>query len=144
MKPIVVAVHGSPTSAAALRWAADQAAVDGRPLRVVTAYLEPFFPSEITGGMVEHLTAAEADARRAARSVIDEVLGDGGCDWEHVVALSTVDDLLRRHAADAHLLVVGARASSWRARRRSVVARLTGRVTCPVVAIPTSPAPLAA
>ena len=28
MKPIVVAVHGSPTSAAALRWAADQAAVD--------------------------------------------------------------------------------------------------------------------
>ena len=43
-RPILVAVDGSPESAAALRWARDHAAACGHPLRVVTAYDEPTCP----------------------------------------------------------------------------------------------------
>lgn len=145
MKPIVVAVNGSATSLAALRWAADAARSEGRRLVVVTAFLEPFIPGEIVAASMLHLTASESDARRRARAVIDHVLEGDDVEWEHVVAMASIDDLLRRVADDAEMIVVGTRPATWRTRLRgSVSRRLSGRVPCPVVAIPLAPEPLAA
>ncbi len=142
--PIVVAVDGSPESAAALAWAHDHAAVRRCGLRVVTAFEQPYVGNDAAGAYLARYEAAEQAARAHAAETVSAVLGHDRVD--HVVAVGPIERLLTDHAQDASMIVVGTRATdSWLARLRgSVTDRLTGQMHCPVVSVPLAEPALAA
>lgn len=102
---IVVGIDGSPLSADALRWAADQARrTDARILAMIsysvpwTVFLAP--------------TATEADYEAAAREVLDRTLGESlgsnpDVTVERVVSARNPAQALTDAARGAELLVLG-------------------------------------
>ncbi|WP_242425085.1 universal stress protein, partial [Frankia sp. EI5c] len=73
-RPVVVGVDGSPNSLAALRWAADEAALRGAPLHVVHAWLAAV-PLPFAETSSDILQTLEEQARVVLDDSIEEVLG---------------------------------------------------------------------
>lgn len=136
-RPVTVGVDGSPTSMSALDWAADEAALHGRPLRVVYASVWERFegatPAEDlpegrteATALQEIITSAEARARRRCPEV--------GVQAE--VLPGEPIDVLAHVAEDAFALVVGQRRHDPLLRRLfagSIGAGVAERAWCPVV-----------
>lgn len=109
MRTIVVGVDGSDGAAHALRWAAAESAVRGWPVEAVLAW----------GFLDQHHTIADErfdpgyspeDAKGALDSYVEAALGaDGAVLVERKVVLDLPAPALLDAAADAELLVVGAR-----------------------------------
>jgi nucleotide-binding universal stress UspA family protein len=135
-KTIVVGVDGSPSAAAALRWAARQARLTGARLRVVTSWRYPR-PYGYDLPDVEAWRPNEA-AAQAQRDMLagaaDELAGVDVC-TELVEGEAAVS--LLRAARDGELLVVGSRG------HRELAGMLLGSVSeycathaqCPVVVV---------
>ncbi|MFD8535169.1 universal stress protein [Streptomyces rubrogriseus] len=138
-RPVTVGVDGSPSSRRALDWAADEAALHGRPLRIVHASVWERFegatPAEDlpdgrteTAALQEIITNAESRARRRRPEVRAHA---------EVLPGQPVDVLV--HAGeDAFALVVGHRAHSALMRHLSIGSTGSGvaaRAWCPVVVV---------
>jgi len=136
MKPMVVAVDGSAESEHALRWAADQAALMGCDIRIITCYQHYYGVGDAPGVSWGHFESTKHDAKVAAQASIERVLGTA--DVDHVLSLGPVDAVLIDHSRDASMLVLGTRSSYGlrSALRSSTTDRITGKVTCPVISIP--------
>ena len=109
MGRIVVGVDASKESVKALRWALDEARLRGCEVEVVHAYPTPelaALPAVVTLPSDDELTAA-------AMTVIEEVLGEVGAPddvpIERTVRAGGAASVLCEAAADADLMVVGAR-----------------------------------
>jgi nucleotide-binding universal stress UspA family protein len=113
-RPIVVGVDGSEEGAEALRWAADEARLRRRPLRLVHAVdLRAVDLAQVTPavGLNPEFTAA---ARRTAQDVLDRAVAQArGCAAEVYVDPVTEDGrapaVLLAQTAHAELLVLGSR-----------------------------------
>jgi len=136
INPIIVAVDGSPESANALRWAETQAADLGCQLRVITCYRHHYVTGEADGVSWDHFESTKRSAQQRASEVITSVLG--ATDVDHIMALGPVDAVLIDHGRDASMIVLGTRSSFGlpETMRSSTTNRVTGKATCPVVAIP--------
>ena len=141
---IVVGIDGSEHSAAALRWAADEATLRGATLEVVHAW--SYVPMTTMGdsGLVpmawtesiEMLDATREAAERVVADQVREVLGE---DPDALVTLAegAASEVLRAAAADADLLVVGnqGRGNLASALLGSTSAEIADSAPCPVVVV---------
>lgn len=134
---IVVGVDGSDDSRKALAWAADEARLRGRPLRVVMAwsYLMPEGPDGPEPFQPDY---SAADANRALKEVVDEVLGeDPGVELVLEATCALAAKALIERSKDASLLVVGPRDRSMHSRidLGSVTAQLLHHAPCPIAIV---------
>lgn len=115
---VVVGVDGSPCSARALAWAADDARTHGSPLHVLTTYTMPTAPvgAAYPGPqwVSDQAWAHEGEIRAAAREtqarVIQENLGeDPGVPVSTEVLEGSAAARLIEASKDARLVVVGSR-----------------------------------
>lgn len=130
---ILLAVDGRPATEAAIRWAADRAGLGSTSLRIVSVATDD----------AELLAIARAAVRAAAETVAAR--GTDAVVTTEVPAGNVFDTIVRL-SSDADLLVVGAdRSSPLRSLLHAgLPRRLTGRVGCDLVIVPTSwPDPVA-
>ncbi|MEV5643794.1 universal stress protein [Streptomyces flaveolus] len=138
-KPVTVGVDGSASSMRALDWAADEAALHGRPLRIVHASVWERFegatPAEdLPDGRTEAAALEEivTDAETRARERRPEVR-------VHAEVLPGEPiDVLVRAGEDAYALVVGHRGHRALMRHLStgsIVSGVAERAWCPVVVV---------
>ncbi|GAB2838872.1 universal stress protein [Actinocorallia aurea] len=105
---VVVATDGSPASGAAVRWAADEAVLSGRPLRIVHVQ-----PSATIG--LPDIPPPEPDERRSveARRILEEAAAQvgarSGLDVTTDNVFGEVPRVLRELANPRDLLVLGRR-----------------------------------
>lgn len=117
---IVVGVDGSPTSRAALRWAAREAELRRCTLEVVYGWqvkYEPRPPGD-WGGVAPPMEAYQDQAQARIQAIVDEVLPDGArCELRLHAMHKPAGRALLTFCATADLLVVGAkehgRLASW-------------------------------
>jgi nucleotide-binding universal stress UspA family protein len=109
---IVVGVDGSPTSRAALRWAAREAELRRCALDVVYGWQvkgEPRPPGE-WGGVAPPVEAYQEQAEARTRAIVDEVLPDGAkCELAVHAMHKPAGRALLSFCDTADLLVVGAK-----------------------------------
>jgi nucleotide-binding universal stress UspA family protein len=109
---IIVGVDGSPTSRAALRWAAREAELRLCPLDVVYGWQvkgEPRPPGE-WGGVAPPVEAYQQQAQARIRDIVGEVLPDGTtCDLTVHAVHKPPGRALLSFCGAADLLVVGAK-----------------------------------
>jgi nucleotide-binding universal stress UspA family protein len=109
---IVVGVDGSPTSRAALRWAAREAELRRCALDVVYGWQvkgEPRPPGE-WGGVAPPVEAYQEQAEARTREIVDEVLPDGAkCELAVHAMHKPAGRALLSFCETADLLVVGAK-----------------------------------
>jgi nucleotide-binding universal stress UspA family protein len=138
---IVVGLDDTPTSRAALRWAARQARLTGATVRAVHVIdwpigIEAFGSTETDddGRLPEEKVSAPY--RRGIRRVFDEEFPEP--DWQLQFAEGDAGSMLVAEAADADLLVIGTRTNpDWTGDIAGPVAHhCLGRATCPVVTVP--------
>jgi nucleotide-binding universal stress UspA family protein len=135
--PVVVGVDGSAASAAALRWAVEEAR--RRDARLVALHAWHHAPFDGGTGH-DPATGAEVGAARAGR-LLDAALAaedTEGVDVRCVVTRSGAAAALLDAAADAAVLVVGARgAGGFAGLRLGSVGQHTARhARCPTVVVP--------
>ena len=141
---IIVGIDGTEHSAAALRWAADEAALRSATLVVVHAWSfipvttpadSGLMPMAWTDNM-EVLDASRAAAERTAAEQVREVLGEGHDAVVKVLGDAPVAALLEA-AAEADLLVVGNqdRGNLASALLGSTSAEIADAAPCPVVIV---------
>ena len=139
---IVVGIHDSAASRAALRWAAAQARLTGASLRVVHAWqISPSATAAMTfGGRYSQAAAGDARAR-ATRWVLD-TLADEGIDlrWTLDIVEGAPGAVLVSRSAGAKLLVLGTgeRVGLRRAALGSINQFCLSHAALPVVAVPTT------
>jgi nucleotide-binding universal stress UspA family protein len=133
---IVVGVDGSPSSAAALRWASHQARATGACLRVVTSWGYP----RAYGYDVAYMD--DWHPEQAARDAQGEALSDAAEDLDGVTVQTTVAEgeparVLLDAAKEADLLVVGSRGHGELAGMLlgSVSEYCAAHAECPVVVV---------
>ena len=135
---VVVGVDGSEASLRALEWAAEQAALEGRPLTMVhAATLGEVSAGDIAPGTISSVLHAEG--RRVLAEAYERVAG--AHDALTVHSELTLDDprtVLLEASRHAHLLVVGSRG---RGPVKSLLLGsagvfLTQHAPCPVVVVP--------
>lgn len=128
--PIVVGVDGTPSSTAALRWAATRARVSSGRVRAVLCHAQP------------DLYGSIADARRRAEAVLDVAVDAARLPADVEVARVAREGhpvaVLAAEAREAALLVLGTRAPEVPGPG-PVASRLIGHVGCPVVVVPDPP-----
>jgi nucleotide-binding universal stress UspA family protein len=138
---IVVGLDDTPTSRAALRWAARQARLTGATVRAVHVIdwpigIEAFGSAELAddGRLPEEKVSAPY--RRGIRRVFDEAFPEPG--WQLQFAEGDAGPMLVAEAEGADLLVIGTRANpDWSGDIAGpVVHHCLSRATCPVVAVP--------
>ena len=141
---IVVGIDGTDHAAAALRWAADEAALRSATLVVVHAWSFVPVTTPADSGLVpmawtesmEVLDASRSAAERVAAEQVREVLGE-----EHDAVVKIVEGgpaaVLREAAQDADLLVVGnqGRGNLASALLGSTSAEVADSAPCPVVIV---------
>ena len=139
---LVVGVDGSPGSYAAMRWAAEQAALSGATI-VAVYVLEPVVPLDFTGA--GFAAVSELDSRQLHRTgralterVAAEAAGGFAVDVHHlVIEHSNPGQALVRASRDASMLVVGAHHHHGLGfLLGSTGASCVRHATCPVVVIP--------
>jgi nucleotide-binding universal stress UspA family protein len=111
MSHILVGIDGSPCSKIALRFAAEEGALRGNPLRIVCAWHVPV-PLYAGGSIAIPLDSDVYldSARASAEAEIREVLGsDGAARAELVMREGSAAPILLEESADAAMLVVGSR-----------------------------------
>ena len=140
----MVGIDGSAHSAAALRWAAEEAALRSAPLEIVHAWSFVPVATPADSGLVpmawaestEMLDATREAAERLAAEQVRDVLGD---DHDVTVSLVQADaaEALVEAAAGAELLVVGnrGRGSLKEALLGSTSGRVADHAPCPVVIV---------
>jgi nucleotide-binding universal stress UspA family protein len=132
---IVVGVDGSPSSRAALRWAARQAALTGARLHAVIAWTVP-----VTYGPMP-VPDWGADWEESARATLEEVvrteLGDRAGEATVEVSEGGAALVLLDAAKDADLVVVGSRGHGGFAGLLlgSVAQHVTTHARCPVLVV---------
>ncbi|WP_017559825.1 universal stress protein [Nocardiopsis baichengensis] len=134
--PVLAAVDGTEASLRALDWAADEALMRGRRLRIVYAFDWPLYhrvPAGLPGFSFDELGrgVVEEAARRAAER-------SAGLDVETAYKVGDAAPILLLEAAEAELAVVGSRGQS---RLGAVMLGSTGMELaaagrCPVVVVP--------
>jgi len=145
---IVVGVDGSPHAAAALKWAAEEAALRSAQLEVVHAWTFVPVATPADSGLVpmawtdnvELLDVTRQAAEDAAAAQVEAVLGP-----DHGASISVVEsgpaEALIAAAADADLLVVGSRGRGNLAAALlgSTSAKVADEAPCPVVVVRAQP-----
>jgi nucleotide-binding universal stress UspA family protein len=136
---IVVGVSGSPASAAALSWAAEEARLRGATLRVVWAcdrgrHAAPYAAVGAMPTGEEQRAAARYGLAAVTRAEFGPLTPD---DVIAELADGTPERVLVDRSRDADLLVMGATAPAWSAGRSEgpVVRACLARARCPVVVI---------
>jgi nucleotide-binding universal stress UspA family protein len=139
MNKIVVGVDGSKSSLVALDWAFDEAHRRGAPLVAVAAWQYPAALAAeatgfYTGAMTEELPENARQALEEALASVDH----RGVDVTQVVDMGSPARILLDQAADADLLVVGARGlGGFRGLLLgSVSQQCVTHATCPTVIVP--------
>ncbi len=141
---IVVGINGTDHAAAALRWAAEEAALRSATLVAVHAWSYMPVTTPADSGLVpmawtegiELLDASRAGAERVAAEQVREVLGE-----QNDVVVKIVEGgpaaVLREAAEDADLLVVGnqGRGNLASALLGSTSAEVADSAPCPVVIV---------
>lgn len=137
-REIVVGLESSAASAAALRWAADEAVRRGSSLRVVHSWQLPSGDELASGPAYREVTAADARAR--ATRWLGEALGAPGtrAGWVLDIVEGPPGPVLVDRARDAAMLVVGTgdHVGLRRVVEGSVSHYCLSHATCPVVAVP--------
>lgn len=109
---IVVGVDGSPTSRAALRWAAREAELRRCPLDVVYGWqvkAEPRPPGE-WGGVTPPIAAYQQQAQARIQGIVDEELPNGArCELRVQAMHKPAGRALLSSCGTADLLVIGAK-----------------------------------
>jgi nucleotide-binding universal stress UspA family protein len=138
---IVVGLDDTPTARAALRWASRQARLTGATVRAVHVIdwpigIEAFGSVEVgeDGRLPEEKISAPY--RRGIHRVFEEAAPEPG--WQLQFAEGDTAQVLVAHAADADLLVIGARTNpDWTGDVSGPIAhRCLSHTTCPVVTVP--------
>jgi nucleotide-binding universal stress UspA family protein len=145
---IVVGIDGTEESAAALRWAVEEAKLRGARVEAVRAWSYVPMTTAADSGLVpmswtestEMIDATHDAAQRAAEQQVEAVVGAG-----HDVAVALVQgdasDALLESAKGAELLVVGNRGRG--ALKEALLGSTSGRVAdhapCPVVIVRAHP-----
>lgn len=129
---IMVGYDGSPASAAALRWATDEAVRRGARLRIAYVLSIPLAASPMgvavrqlrTGGLI-------CRAEQLLETVCGRVRADHPSLWvDGFVGFGSPGQILLQESSDAMLVVLGAD------RRSRVTQRLAKGSDCPVVVVP--------
>jgi len=147
MQPtIVVGVSGSKASAAALRWAAEEAPRRGARLRVIRTWDPAPYPAPYANA--ERIQASQRRAAASAELRATLHAAFGGQIPGHVaaeLAEGIPERILLQRSAGAELLVLGARARAGGTLNPigTVVRSCLSRALCPVVVV-TPPADAAA
>jgi nucleotide-binding universal stress UspA family protein len=138
-KPIVVAVDGSEAASNAVVWAAREASVSGRPLRIVTiTHIPAFYYSE---PYLADSFKQEADATAQARLDSAEVLARSSVDDDLSITTEAregkVAQALIDMSADAYTIAVGPRGHGEFTGLivGSVTAALAPHAQCPVAVV---------
>lgn len=137
-KPIIVGVDGSESSTRAVRWAAREAALRRRPLKIVNSYSWPLsgYPDGvfISGDLYETLRANSdsvlREAKQAAESTPDLQVST-------VSLTGNAQLVLRELSQDAELVVIGSRGLGGFTGLLlgSTAVGLASRADCPVVVV---------
>jgi nucleotide-binding universal stress UspA family protein len=134
---IVAGVDGSPSSRAALRWAAGQARLTGGTVDAVIAW---HFPATGNFGWAPVSAVDDLDFEEMARKTLDEVIGDladqaAGVPIRRLVVQGIPAQVLLDAAEGADLLVVGSRGHGGFADALlgSVSQHCVHHAPCPVV-----------
>lgn len=145
---IVVGVDGSDESAAALRFAVEEAKLRGARVEAVHAWNYVPMTTAADSGLVpmswtesaEMMDATHDAATRVAEQQVESVLG-AGHDVAVVLVQGDASDALLESARDADLLVVGNRGRG--ALKEALLGSTSGRVadhaSCPVVIVRAHP-----
>lgn len=106
-REIVVGLDDGPAAAAALRWAAEQGKLTGRPLRVLHAWQLSDFEQAV--GSKQYVEAALADARARATTWVLDALGDNASQvrWSLEIVEGGPGAALVERSRRADLLVLG-------------------------------------
>ena len=141
---IVVGIDGSSESAAALRWAAEEASLRGALVEAVHAWTFVPMTTPADSGLVpvgwaestEMLDATREAAERLAAEQVRDVLGEKSDVTVSLVQADAAEALVEA-AAGAELLVVGnrGRGSFKEALLGSTSGRVADRAPCPVVIV---------
>jgi nucleotide-binding universal stress UspA family protein len=137
---IVVGLDGSPSAAAALRWAADHSRTTGLPLRVVHAWQQKALQSAAAPGSAPLWEASTADARARATQWVLDTLGGTAADvrWTLDIVEGPPGPVLAGRSRGARLLVLGTRGHTG--LRRAVLGSVShfclSHAEPPVVAVP--------
>lgn len=142
MPGILVGVDGSHHSERALEWAMKEAALRHAPLTVLTVHQVPAgWLGHGTAGFPEDTSLLER-TKSGAQEQVDKVLAGLGGPRPEPVTVRAVDgvpaEALLGAAADADVIVVGARGTGGFARLRmgSVSDQVAHHAHCPVVIVP--------
>jgi nucleotide-binding universal stress UspA family protein len=143
---IVVGVDGSDASAAALRWAAEEARLRDASLVAVHAWM--FIPAQPIGdpgmlavpaGDIPGQLGAESEvAREVLQQALSDALGDDpGVEIEPKLVEGDAGEVLVGESAAAELVVVGSHGHSGlkAALIGSVSRHVTSHAACPVVVV---------
>jgi nucleotide-binding universal stress UspA family protein len=114
---VVVGIDGSLASLAALRFAAETAALRGSVLHAVHTWVAPYQATSVWSPPLPAIDESRDAAVATLRDSVSAVLGDGhGLRVEHSVVEGAAGPALVRAAEDADLLVVGSRGrGGWKA-----------------------------
>jgi nucleotide-binding universal stress UspA family protein len=132
--PIVVGMDGSPSSEEALRWGLRQARLTGGPVDAVLAWDFPPFFGISPGSEIDFHGEAVETLDTAVRDVVG---ADDANRIRQVVVRGHPASVLMEAAADADLLVVGARGHGGFAGMLlgSVSQHVVAHAPCPVVVV---------
>ena len=135
---IIVGLDDSPSSRAALQWAAQQALQAGTLLRAIHVFDLPYGMSSVGWEDIPRLTQEEIEG--AYRTRITKVFEhiDPRPDWSMEFVRGDAGPVLVRESKDAQLLVVGTRdhVGLGRLFAGSISHYCLSHASCPVVAVP--------
>ncbi len=136
---VVVGVDGSPESAAALRFAADEAMLRGAVLRIVCAWspAASAYVGEVFAPTPDAFDEAERQADNVLRAALERLQGES-LEIEAVAEEGGPATVLLQQAADAALLVVGSRGlgAAKRLVLGSVSKEIANQARCPIAIVP--------
>ncbi|MCR1783276.1 universal stress protein [Nocardioides carbamazepini] len=111
---IVVATDGSDDADRAVRWAAEQAFLERRPLALMTAIGTPGLPASTWGGMGALSAYDPEQLQKSGQAIVQEAMAVAqhlhpGLEVSTVVRLGDPRQLLVAISRDVHLIVMGSR-----------------------------------
>jgi nucleotide-binding universal stress UspA family protein len=137
---VVVGIDGSPEAETALRFAADEAAERGLPLRIVCAWEAPAgtYIGEAFAPTADGIVEAEHHADDVLRAALERLAGGAAIETEALAVEGSPAQVLIEQSRDAALLVVGSRGRGAAAGLLlgSVSQKLTQHAPCPLAVVP--------